>query len=69
MITNEDYKKLQEMLKATIKEELKTSWELHSKDFQEFVVDHLQKLYEGQEKLIVQVENIHLRLKMRKKYD
>jgi hypothetical protein len=56
MITSDDYLQLNQMFKETLKdtlrdtlkEELKIAWETYSKDFQEFVIDHIQRLYEGQ---------------------
>lgn len=56
MITNREYLQLNQMfkdtlkdtLRNTLKEEFKIAWETYSKDFQEFVVDHIQKLYDEQ---------------------
>jgi hypothetical protein len=48
MITSDDYLQLNQMFRGILKEELKAAWETHSKDFQEFVIDHIQRLYEGQ---------------------
>lgn len=54
MIPSKEYSQLNKMFKdtfkETLKEELKIAWETYSKNFQEFVIDHIQKLYDGQER-------------------